>query len=104
MQETEKCEIIYVDIDGIICTNTYGSYANAIPIEKNIKKINKLFDKHCIILWTARGTLLKDYRKEIQKLTKKQLKEWGVKYHKLKFGKPYYDRIIDDRLVDIDKI
>jgi hypothetical protein len=30
-------------------------------------------------------------------VTEKQLQEWGVKYHELKFGKPYYDLFIDDR-------
>ena len=31
------------------------------------------------------------------KITKKQFAQWGVKYHDLKFGKPYYDLFIDDK-------
>ena len=30
-------------------------------------------------------------------VTKNQFKEWGVKYHELKFGKPVYDLFIDDK-------
>ena len=30
-------------------------------------------------------------------ITENQFKEWGVKYHDLKFGKPYYDLFIDDK-------
>jgi hypothetical protein len=45
------------------------------------------------------------------KLTKKQLKEWGVNYNKLILGKPSYDLIVDDLSIyfkknwikDIDK-
>ena len=32
-------------------------------------------------------------------LTKKQLKVFKVKYHKLVFGKPSFDYIIDDRSI-----
>jgi hypothetical protein len=30
-------------------------------------------------------------------LTLKQLKKWGVKYHKIYFGKPSFDLFIDDK-------
>ena len=29
--------------------------------------------------------------------TNNQLKHWGLKFHQLKFGKPSYDLIIDDK-------
>ena len=64
--------IIYVDIDGTICTlnNSDGEnkdqsfdpagYEDAQPIYENIDKINKLYDEgHTIIYWTARGTVTK---------------------------------------------
>ena len=35
--------------------------------------------------------------------TKKQLKKWGVKYHKLIMGKPSYDLIIDDKSIFFKK-
>ena len=33
--------------------------------------------------------------------TKKQLDEWQVKYHELRFGKPHADVFIDDRAKDL---
>ena len=93
--------IIYVDIDETICStpldpNTKNPiYRNAIALTERIKKLNRLFELgHEIIYWTARGT-----RSGInhEDLTKTQLKEWGVRYHGLKFKKPYYDIFIDDK-------
>ena len=34
-------------------------------------------------------------KKKIKPLTLKQLKKWGVKYHKIYFGKPSFDLFID---------
>jgi len=36
-------------------------------------------------------------------MTKKQLKKWGVRYHKLIFGKPSYDLLIDDKCIFFKK-
>jgi len=36
-------------------------------------------------------------KRRIKPLTLKQLKKWGVKYHKLYFGKPSFDLFIDDK-------
>ena len=40
------------DIDGTICTNTFGKYENAEPFPKRINLINKLYaqNKKIIIL------------------------------------------------------
>ena len=90
--------IIYCDIDGVLCTQDKDNpsiYRKAKPIEENIKKLNKLYDDgHSIILWTSRGTTSTI---DWEEFTKNQLDMWGVKYHKLKMGKPYYDIIIDDK-------
>jgi len=92
----------YVDIDGVICTNTYGKYDQALPIKENIRKINKLYNNgHIITLWTARGTTTKiNWRR----LTEEQMKRWNVNYHKLLLGKPQYDVLIDDRALKISEI
>ena len=93
--------VIYVDIDETICTKSEDlNYANAKPIKKRIERINKLFDQgNTIIYWTARGTVTKvDWRE----VTEKQFKDWGVKYHDLKFGKPAYDLFIDDKNINSD--
>jgi len=94
--------IIMVDIDGVICNNTWGEYKKAKPFKENIEKINKLYDEgNRIILWTTRGVITGI---DWEKLTKQQMKEWNVKYHELKLDKPYYDLFIDDRTKRIDEI
>ena len=88
--------IIYIDIDETICESPENrDYTTAIPIQKNIDKANKLYDEgHTIIYWTARGTTTGiDWRE----VTEKQFSDWGIKYHDLKLGKPYYDLFIDDK-------
>jgi len=95
--------IIYVDIDGTICTEHNGDYEKAKPIKSNIKKINLLFDEgHQIIYWTARGTKTKINWYE---LTYSQLKIWGCNYHKLIVGKkPVYDLLICDKTKRIEEL
>ena len=94
--------VIYIDIDNTICRNNESEeeldYTKAIPIEEAITKANMLFDNgHTIIYWTARGTVSGIDWKDV---TVEQFKKWGVKYHKLKFGKPIYDLFIDDKNIN----
>lgn len=91
--------IIYVDIDETICSSPENrNYKLAKPIIENIKKINELYyNGNTIVYWTARGTGSGiDWRE----VTEKQFKEWEVKYHDLKFGKPIYDLFIDDKNIE----
>ena len=92
--------IVYIDIDETICiTPEDRDYAKASPIKENIAKANKLYDEgNTIVYWTARGggTGI-DWRE----VTEKQFEEWGVKYHELKFDKPY-DLLIDDKALNTD--
>ncbi len=83
------------DCDGVICNTEGTDYKNATPKAQNIKKINTLYDSgHYITVFTGRGTLSGiDWRE----LTEKQFKDWGLKYHELLLGKPYYDCLIDDK-------
>ena len=39
-----------IDIDGTICTNTYGKYEEATPLPENIKKIN-ILDRQGLDYW-----------------------------------------------------
>ena len=91
--------IIYVDIDETICVSPENrDYSLATPIKENIEKINKLYDSgDTIVYWTARGTGSGiDWRK----VTEEQFREWGVKHHDLKLGKPIYDLFIDDKNIN----
>ena len=120
--------IIYVDIDGTICTlnkqeKSYdekfyqefrvkdvnedqsidpAGYEDAQPIYENIDKINKLYDEgHTIIYWTARGTVTKI---DWIELTRQQLYDWGCKCHDVRVGKPQYDLWIDDKSMRIEEV
>jgi len=86
------------DIDGTICTNTDGDYEQAVPFKEVIEKVNRLYDKgHKIIFYTGRGSTTGI---DWYDLTKKQLKDWQVKYHELIMGKPYADIYIDDKAIN----
>lgn len=91
------------DIDGVIASLTPGNdYHKATPLLQNISKINQLYDNgNKIILFTARGTVTKI---DWTDLTVEQMKDWGVKYHVLQFGKPAADFYVDDRNLDINRI
>lgn len=97
------------DLDGTLCTQRNRDYENAIPIKKNIKKVNELYNKgNTIIIFTARymGRTNENKDEAIKlgyKFTEKQINSWGIKYHKLIFGKPLYDIIIDDKAIFFDK-
>ena len=94
--------IFIVDIDETICeTPKNRDYGQALPIIKNIKKINDLYDSgHRIVYWTARGTGSGiDWRD----ITESQFEKWGVKYHRLDFNKPIYDLFICDKVINTSK-
>jgi uncharacterized HAD superfamily protein len=92
--------VIYIDIDDTICLSpNKPDYKECYPIQENIDKANKLYDEgHTIVYWTARGTVTGIDWTDV---TKKQFKDWNVKYHDLKFGKPYYDLFIDDKNMNV---
>lgn len=97
-------KVIFVDVDETICLTPDNprEYEKSVPIEENIKKINKMFDEgHRIVYWTARGS-----RSGINwfDLTKSQLDSWGAKYHDLRCDKPYYDIFIDDKNKRIEEV
>ncbi len=98
-----KIKKVCFDIDGVICTKKNKNYKLSKPIIKNINFINKLYEqKYEIILHTARfmgrnNDVIKKAEKQGKTLTLKQLKIWGVNYHKIFFGKPSFDIVIDDK-------
>ena len=87
------------DIDGTLCTKDNKDYNYAKPYEDRIAIVNKLYEEgNKIILFTARGAATGLDWKE---LTKKQLNEWNVNFHELRFDKPPADVFIDDRAKDL---
>lgn len=105
-----KVKKLCFDIDGVICNlSPNNNYLISKPIKKNINVINLLYKKnYIIILFTSRfmgrnnDNSSKAHKMGFQ-FTKKQLKKWGVKYHKLIMGKPTYDLIIDDKSIFFKK-
>ena len=92
------------DIDGTICTKVIdGDYSKAEPYINRIKTVNRLYkEKNTIIFQTARamGRTNNNQKEAISLMydfTKKQLDEWGVKYHMLFLGKPAGDLYVDDK-------
>ena len=112
--EADDQKVVLVDIDETVCA--YGEkrkYDLAIPIPKNIAKINKLYDEGWkVIYWTARGgsdasiTAGRCY----YDFTWKQLESWGCKFHDLSTGskgkyiKPAIDMVIDDKAKRIEEL
>lgn len=95
------------DIDGTICdtpNNELGKpdYTNAKPFPFMVEQINRLYDEgNYIIMQTARG---KGSGIDHTELTKKQLSDWGIKYHELfpMFCKPTADIFIDDKGINVE--
>jgi len=93
------------DIDGTLChtpNDTKGKpdYENAQPFPFMVEQVNRLYDEgNYIIMQTARG---KSSGIDHTDLTKKQLGDWGYKYHELfpMFSKPTADIFIDDKGVN----
>jgi len=85
------------DLDGTLCTNTYGAYDEAEPFPWAIERVNALAEAgHRIIVFTARGTATGlDWRET----TEGQLQRWGVRYDELQLGKPSAAVYVDDRAV-----
>lgn len=103
-----KKKVICFDLDGVICTNTWGNYKLAKPIKKNIKFINLLNKKFKIIIFTSRfmgrhNDNAAKAKKQGYKYTQRQLAKWKVKFDKLILGKPSYDLIIDDKAIYFKK-
>jgi hypothetical protein len=70
-----------INLEGIICYNTERSFGakweKFEPIERNVRRVNELFESgNQIFIITSRS-------EKYRKITERQLKQQGVKYHKL---------------------
>lgn len=91
------------DIDGVIAKlESNNNYELSKPNEKVIDIINKLYEMgNYIVLFTARGYVT---GKDWNIITSGQMKDWGVKYHELHFGKPNADYYIDDKSLELEQL
>ncbi len=100
---------VFVDVDGTICSqkgrpnfaDVHEDYEGVEPYPERIRKVNEAYDNGThITYWTARGCHSGIDHTE---LTRKQLKEWGAKYHDLQVGnKPHFDMYICDKSYNAD--
>lgn len=96
------------DLDNTLVTypKILGNYSTVEPLQNNIDFCNLMYDMgYKVIIHTARrmktccGDIQK-VREQVEDVTVNKLKEFGVKYHELIFGKPYADFYIDDLAVN----
>lgn len=90
---TSQYSTLFLDIDGVLVENS-SEYFNpkwgtTKGLSKNIDIVNDIYDsgKSYIILTTSR-------KSEFSDITEKQLKENGVKYHKIIYDLPHAKRIV----------
>lgn len=106
--DNTKYNTLVIDIDDTISFTKNRDFVNSIPNKKIIDKINYLKKQGWyIILLTARGA--KSCGTDIEKIkakyfdvTTKWLKNNGVSYDELRFGKPNADWYVDDKNMSID--
>tara|TARA_B100000900_G_scaffold373239_1_gene353667 strand:- start:1303 stop:1653 length:351 start_codon:yes stop_codon:yes gene_type:complete len=96
------------DLDGVICSTKNNNYKQSRPKKDVIKIINQLYKKNYILIYTARYMGRSNNNEKLAKkrgyqFTLNQIKKWGLKFDKLKTGKPSYDVIIDDKSFDFKK-
>jgi hypothetical protein len=96
-----ELKVYQFDLDGTLCTTERGpfglkDYTLSKPFLDRIAKVNKLYDEgHLIKIETARG---RQTDMDWEEFTKKQLAQWGLKYHVLRVGsKMHADFYIDDK-------
>jgi hypothetical protein len=91
------------DLDNTLCNTIDSDYYICTPKPERIKKVNKLYNEgNTIIIFTARGMGSSNNNQieainKYYSITEIQLKNWGVKYSYLLFGKPAADYYIDDK-------
>ena len=104
-----KKKIFCFDVDNTICITKGKQYSRSKPIKEAIILINKLYlEGHIIKIFTSRymgrnkDNIKKAYKQGYQ-FTHKQLKSWGLKFHRLYMGKPSFDIFVDDRSIGFKK-
>lgn len=83
------------DLDGTLCTDEGGNYADARPILERIARVRELYDAGClIVIQTGR-------HRSHEELTRRQLVEWEIPWHTFSIGAKVPGRLyVDDRAVN----
>lgn len=96
------CTFVF-DIDGVVAQFEPSlRYDRAKPDQKTIDVINRLYDYgNRIVLFTARGS---ESGIDWSAVTERQMEEWGVRYHQLRFGKPAATFYVDDKNMSLEEL
>jgi FMN phosphatase YigB (HAD superfamily) len=101
----DERKTITFDLDDTLCEGY--PYYMAKPKYEKIKIVNELYAKgHKIIIYTGRG-MSKGYQLAVMQywdLTIEQLNSWGINYSELVMGKPHYDIMICDKVINSRQI
>tara|TARA_B100001057_G_scaffold494014_1_gene589686 strand:- start:6713 stop:7054 length:342 start_codon:yes stop_codon:yes gene_type:complete len=97
-----KLKTFCFDLDNTLCNTKKNQYRTSKPLKKAIKTVNFLYDEgYRIKIYTARYMGRNNdkilHKKDIFKKITKDLKKFGIKYHKLFISKPSADIYIDDK-------
>lgn len=108
LTDNTKYKTIVIDIDDTISFTYNRDFANSVPNQPVINRINELYDDGwTIILFTARGgkscKTLEQKEQKYRLITEEWLKAHNVKYHTLMFGKPNADYYVDDKNISLDE-
>jgi len=84
---------IGIDLDNTLCEGEHwespGECLTAVPIKNRIARINALYEKHFVIIYTAR-------QNHLISSTLEWLDRNGVKYHAISNRKVPFDILIDN--------
>lgn len=104
-------KVIAFDIDGTLLTLPTNDepgvekYKTCQPIPWAINLCNTFRVNHYVKIYTSRGMTqykgdVKKIEEELRNFTEEQLREFGINYDELIFGKEHFDLLIDDKAVN----
>lgn len=97
------------DLDDTICVHENRDYKNAKPIIPVIKKMQNMKDDGWeIVIYSARGQMscngdLIEIERKNRPIVERWLKEHGVPFDELIFGKPIAEIYVDDKGISADE-
>jgi uncharacterized HAD superfamily protein len=94
--QRNNLKVILVDLDGVLCKGDTWNPEDCLkakPIEKNIEEVNRLHQKHFVVIYTSR-------RDNLIPATLEWLRRNNVQYQAFSNKKSAADIYIDDRSIN----
>jgi hypothetical protein len=95
--------VFVFDLDGTLCVTEGMAYLDAVPDPEAIARVNALYEAgHRICVDSSRGY---GAGTDWTERTAEQLREWGVRYHKLRCGvKLPADAYVDAKALRLEEL